>query len=115
MEMFIRNSVTGSNWNFLAEDPAWAEDFVIDGMSTQAYQERNSPFYRETRRVRPNHDTEEICKVSCSEGARITVLMGPRTLETIAEKGADAFYTGEIGNYLDQIQMTITDEPQLNI
>jgi hypothetical protein len=39
MEVFIRNTVTGSDWNFLAEDPAWAEDFVIDGTSNGCLQE----------------------------------------------------------------------------
>lgn len=33
MEWFIRITTTGTNRNFLVEDPAWAEDFVIDGLS----------------------------------------------------------------------------------
>ncbi|KAI1826893.1 gamma-glutamyltransferase [Xylaria intraflava] len=81
---YMNNGIQSVGWNFLAEDPSWAQDFAPNGYLVK-------------------------------EGETMYRKRYAETLQTVAEKGADAFYMGAIANAtIDTIQsnygtMTLED------
>ncbi|KAF5569681.1 gamma-glutamyltransferase [Fusarium phyllophilum] len=78
MARFIEKTIRGHR-NFFVEDPSWAEDFTRNGMLSNPQ-----------RWDQGSHVAGQLIP----EGEKMTRRRYARTLQAIAEHGADAFYTG---------------------